>query len=385
MRWASAIATTSRLEDAVDEAAESLAADLDGAAPDLVLAFVTLDYADHFLRLAPCVAEHFPSAALVGCSAGGVIGGSREIEREPALSLTAAALPGVEVTPFHLDGSPEHWRDALGAPTGEEQHVVILPDPFTMRAEDLVQWLDVASPDGVKLGGLASGASHPGGNALFCADRLERAGAVGVALRGDLVVDPVVAQGCRPIGTPMFVTRAADNILFELDGEPALSVLESLHGELSPEDRLLCRHSLFLGLGIQPSQQVYQQGDFLIRNLMGVDAGVGALALGAPVSEAQVVQFHLRDARTSADDLSQLLSRRRDEAPAAGALLFSCLGRGELLYGRANHDSELFQQHLGPVPLGGFFCNGEIGPVQGQTFLHGYTSSFGLFRPRPRC
>jgi small ligand-binding sensory domain FIST len=93
-----------------------------------------------------------------------------------------------------------------------------------------------------------------------------------------------------------------------------------------------------------------------------------------------VVQFHLRDARTSADDLDQLLARHR--GTPAGSLLFSCLGRGTHLYGRADHDTDLVRRHFGDVPLGGFFCNGEIGPVQGTTFLHGYTSAFGLFRPR---
>jgi small ligand-binding sensory domain FIST len=107
------------------------------------------------------------------------------------------------------------------------------------------------------------------------------------------------------------------------------------------------------------------------------------MAVGALLEESSVVQFHLRDARTSADDLEAHLCRYRDEAkdtPAKGALLFSCLGRGVHLYGSADHDSHLFRHHLGEIPLGGFFCNGEIGPVQNKTFLHGYTSAFGLFR-----
>jgi small ligand-binding sensory domain FIST len=100
--------------------------------------------------------------------------------------------------------------------------------------------------------------------------------------------------------------------------------------------------------------------------------------------DGQVVQFHLRDAQTSADDLQTLLRQRRDGdgARPEGALMFSCLGRGMHLYDRADHDTDMFREFYGAVPLGGFFCNGEIGPVQGKTFLHGYTSSFGLFFPR---
>ena len=136
----------------------------------------------------------------------------------------------------------------------------------------------------------------------------------------------------------------------------------------------------------QPDSRVYEyrQGDFLIRNLLGIDGKSGAVAVGAALRTGIVVQFHLRDAETSAQDLEAVLARHHEgPAPrAAGSLLFACLGRGEQLYGEPDHDTAAFQRHLGPVPLGGFFCNGEIGPVHGSTFLHGYTSSFGLFRSR---
>jgi small ligand-binding sensory domain FIST len=104
--------------------------------------------------------------------------------------------------------------------------------------------------------------------------------------------------------------------------------------------------------------------------------------VAAEVREGSVVQFHLRDAQTSADDLAAHLRERAREPRPAGALLFSCLGRGRHLYGAPDHDSSVFAARYGGVPLGGFFCNGEIGPVHGRTFLHGYTSSFGLFGPR---
>jgi len=191
-----------------------------------------------------------------------------------------------------------------------------------------------------------------------------------------------VAQGCRPIGEPMFVTRCRDNLLLALDGRPPREVLQGLHSRLAGRDRQLIRESLFLGVAMRDAASEYRQGDFLIRNVMGIDPSSGALAVGASLRENEIVQFHLRDARTSAEDLDCLLSRHQQEPRALGSFLFSCLGRGLHLYGRPNHDADAFRRHLGEVPLGGFFCNGEIGPVQGTTFLHGYTSSFGLFRPR---
>ncbi len=219
---------------------------------------------------------------------------------------------------------------------------------------------------------------------LYLDDAVHRGGLVGVALSGDVRVDTLVAQGCRPIGEPMFVTRSVDNQIYALDGRSPLEVLQQLYERLGRRDRELFPHSLFVGLVMREKSEVYRRGDFLIRNVAGLDAERGALVVGARVAEGTIVQFHLRDADTSAEDLEQMLSSLAPEqrTQARGALLFSCLGRGRHLYGRVDHDTESFRRHLGEVPLGGFFCNGEIGPVQGTTFLHGYTSSFGLFRPR---
>jgi small ligand-binding sensory domain FIST len=212
---------------------------------------------------------------------------------------------------------------------------------------------------------------------------VSRFGLVGVGLSGDLQLDAIVAQGCRPIGHPMFVTRCKDGLLLELDGRPPLGLLQELYEGLAARDQELFQESLFVGLVMREDQVEYGQGDFLIRNLIGMDDESGAVAVGAELRDAQVVQFHLRDARTSSDDLEACLRRYqadRREPPPAGALLFSCLGRGRHLYGEPDHDSRAFARHLGGVPLGGFFCNGEIGPVQDRTYLHGYTSSFAVFR-----
>lgn len=382
MRWASAISEATRLEDAIDEATELVRSQLAGAAPDLAIAFVSAEHSDHYSRLAPALARALPGAQIVGCSAGGVIGAGQEVEFAPALSITAAVLPNVEVTPFYLGADDASgWERCIGmADDAAPQAIVILPDPFSVRAESLVRWLDATYPDSVKLGGLASGARGPGQSALFLGDEIYRSGTVGFALSGDVEVDTIVAQGCRPIGSPMFATRVEGHAIFQLDGRRALDVLETLYRSLPPPDQALLESSLFLGLVMDGGRHEYDRGDFVIRNLIGLDRDEGALLVGATVEPNMVVQFHVRDAATSSEDLEQLLGGHRDQP--AGALLFSCLGRGSMLYGRPNHDSELFEARLGPVPLGGFFCNGEIGPVQGRTFLHGYTSSFGLFRKR---
>jgi small ligand-binding sensory domain FIST len=375
MRWASALSENASTEAAVAEAADHAIAELLGQEADLVVAFVTPHHAAAYAEIPARLRERFGRARIIGCSAGGVIGGGRECERRPALSLTAAALPGVEARPLRFEDDDELSPGA---------HVVILADPFTCDAEALVERLDARCPETRKVGGLASGGDQPGENALFLDGAAHDRGAVGLAISGDVSVDTVVAQGCRPIGRPFVITRCEHNVVQELNGRPPIAVLRELFEGLPPEERRLFRTALHVGIEMRGGQLEYQAGDFLIRNVAGADPDTGALAIGAVPRRYQALQFHVRDAHAAAVDLAACLDRYRAESNRtrpSGALLFSCLGRGEHLYGRPNHDSDLFREHVGPVAVGGFFCNGEIGPVGGTTFVHGYTSSFALFRP----
>ncbi len=391
MKWASTVSAESVLKNAVGEVTETVRRDLGGQAPDLVVVFASAHHRSAFNRLPALVSAELDARVLIGCSAGGVIGGAREIEEAPGLSLTAAILPDVELTPFHLESDrlpapsadTAAWENLFGLRATENPRFVLLPDPQTFDTETLVQGLDRAYPHSPKVGGLASGGQAPGANALFLGDRVHRSGAVGIALRGNVELDTIVAQGCRPVGEPMFATRCERNIIWQLDGRRPLDVLQELHPRLSQRDQELARRSLFLGIAMNENREEYRRGDFLIRNLLGVDPDSGALAVGGLLTENTVVQFHLRDAKTSAEDLEELLASYQathSTARPEGSLLFSCLGRGQHLYGTPDHDSKIFRRHLGEIALGGFFCNGEIGPVHGTTFLHGYTSSFGLFR-----
>ncbi len=391
MKWVSAVSDKPRLAEAMHEAAAVLSASLGKASPDLLLAFVSHHHADHFAEVPGLAALALCPRVFLGCSAGGVIGAGHEVEHRPGVALTAAVLPGVDLRPFHLgpdelpglDESPRAWHDTLKVPPAENLHFIVLPEPFSCDAERLLQGLDYAYPESVKIGGIASGGTSPGVNALFLNSSVHPQGVVGLALQGDISVETVVAQGCRPIGAPFTVTRSERQFLLELDGRPPLEVLREVFRSLSARDKELFNHSLFLGIVMDESRDTYRQGDFLIRNIVGADQESGALAVGANLEDHQVVQFHLRDAVTSADDLQALLDRYTAESPvpAAGALLFSCLGRGSYLYGRSDHDTGMFREIVGPIPLGGFFCNGEIGPIAGTTHIHGYTSAFGIFRP----
>jgi small ligand-binding sensory domain FIST len=393
MKWATAISRKTSFEDALIECAEEVRESLGPGPVTLALAFVTPHFAEFYGRLHEVLQESLGPETLLGCSAGGVIGGGEEVERYPAVTLVAARLPDVTVHSFclegeklpDLDGPPGSWERLVGVERNEEPQFVLLADPFTSRPEVLLAGLDYAFPDSVKVGGLASGGTSPGLNTLFLDSEVFGGGIVGVALSGNVVVDTVVAQGCRPVGELMRVTRCKGNVLYELDGEPAYAALEELFAKLDERDRRLASTSLFVGVVMDEFAEEPEAGDFLIRNLIGIDPKSGAVAVGERLQEGMRVRFHLRDAQTSAEDLHAVLASfaetpRRDAV--SGALLFSCLGRGEHLYREPNFDTGVFKRHLGDVPVGGFFCNGEIGPVGGTTFLHGYTSSFGLIRPR---
>jgi small ligand-binding sensory domain FIST len=410
IQWANALSTCPSLEAAIAEVVDRVQKSLT-ATPDLGLVFISSAYASEYSRLMPLLREQLSVPVIIGCGGSGIIGmnshgETQEIEGEPALSLSLAHLPDVQVQAFHipgdglpdLDSPPNTWVDLIGVPPQEEPHFVLLADPFS-AINDLLQGLDFAYPGSSKVGGMTSAGAMGVQSALFCNYKLYREGTVGVALSGNIVLETIVAQGCRPIGQTYQVTACERNIVLELatqdnvektsseiESRRPLEVLRDLLQSLSEEDRQLAQHSLFVGVARDEFKQQLGHGDFLIRNLLGVDPRVGAIAIGDRVRPGQRIQFHLRDARTSEEDLELLLHRYQKDtsvtSEAAGALMFSCLGRGKGLYGKPDFDSQLFGRYLSNIQLSGFFCNGEIGPVGGSTFLHGYTSVFGICRSK---
>jgi len=393
MKWATALSTEPTLALALDEAIASLKEALGSKEVHLVFAFASCLYAEDMALLPKTIAQQLSGPVLVGCTGGGIIGSKHEVEQGPALTLLAAHLPDVAIKPFHLQQeeigelqeAPDKLQARLDCDADQQPCFILLPEPFSCNGEKLIDALDKAYPGCPKIGGLASGETEAGKHALIINQTIERSGMVGLALYGDIEMRPLLAQGCRPIGAPMIVTKCTNNLVFSLNGQPATQVLDELYSSLSKIEQNQFRSSPHLGLAMLPQQQVLSQGDFLIRNLIGVGREAGVLAIGALLEENQTVQFHLRDPETASSELHDLLgrySRRPTGQPPAGALLFSCLGRGKNLFGVKHHDASVFAQHTGDVPLGGFFCNGEIGPLHGQTFLHGYTSSFGVFSGR---
>jgi small ligand-binding sensory domain FIST len=294
----------------------------------------------------------------------------------------AAALDdGASVTPFHAAVSGDEPR-LEGLPAIDDARgVILLADPYTFPTDAVLSGLAQQAPGVPVLGGLASGRTDQGDGALLYGEEVCSDGAVGAVLHGVELL-PCVSQGAAPLGPEATITAAEGNVIHELAGRPALSTVERIIEGLSPRERALIADGLLIGLVIDGGKPEYEQGDFLVRGVLGADRDTGAIAVGAAVREGQVVRLHARDASSADEDLHREL-RVRVQAlaggAAAGALVFSCNGRGRGMFGTDDHDAALIERELGGAPAAGFFAAGEIGPVGGRSFVHGFTATVAVF------
>jgi small ligand-binding sensory domain FIST len=348
----------------------------DSEPPDLALLFVTAPHAGAMEDVAAAVRSTLGPGTLLGCTAESVVGGAREVEGRPGVALWAGHTG--HVTPFHARVAPTPDGDTVvGWPEAHDPPaLLLLADPFTFPAEDVLRRLAEDRPDLPVVGGLASGAVAPGGNRLVVDDRVVSDGAVGAFLGPEVDVTTVVSQGCRPVGEPFVITKAEGNIVYELAGRPALERLQDLARALDEEDRQLLSQGVHFGRVIDESKTTFGPGDFLIRNVLGGDPTNGAIAVGDVVEVGSTAQFQVRDAASADQDLRRMLEGRT----ADGALLFTCNGRGSRLFGRPDHDAEVVAERVPGGAVAGMFCAGELGPVGRRNFLHGFTASVVLFR-----
>lgn len=393
MRFTSGISDAANAREAAEAACQQVRGQLGTGSCDLVCLFASAIYRTSWPSLLACVREQLKPNVLIGCSGSGIIGGGRELEWVPAISVVAAHLPDVRLFPFvvapdELDLSTPggFWVDKIGASPDARPFFVLLADPYTGQPTKLIPELNATYRQRPIIGGLVSGGNGPGEHLLFMDTEVYREGVVGVAMTGNIAMDTVISQGCRPIGRPFIITKAEDNVVWQLGGKPALAVLHGVLAGLSADDRELAqRGSVFVGLAVNEMRQAFTSGDFLIRNIVGVDPDDGAIAIAEQAEVGQTLQFQLRDPSSSRQELRRLLQQvgqAPHPAPPAGGLLFTCTGRGKSLYGLPHQDVKTIQLVSGgKLPIGGFFCAGEIGPIGGTNFLHGYTASVGLFRP----
>ncbi len=351
-----------------------------GPHPDLVLLFVTRPHAGALEDAARAVRQLLSPTVLIGCAAESVVGPGMEIENSPAVSLWAGIIGPVASVRLTAGLAPAGERpQVFGWPDHlhfEPQALLLVADPYSFPVDALLAELAERHPGLPVLGGMASAALGPGGNRLALDGDIHTSGGVGAVVGPGTRLSTVVSQGCRPIGRPLVVTRAERNVVYELAGQPALErLLEMARSGMSERDISLINQGLHLGLVIDEHKTDFGRGDFLVRNVLGADQSNGAIGVGEVVEVGTTVQFHVRDADAADEDLRELLASRS----ADGALLFTCNGRGSRLFATPNHDVAVVGDALDDPPVAGFFAAGELGPVGGRNFMHGFTASLALF------
>lgn len=389
-KFAAALSTKERADAAAAEVSRAAMEQLD-AKPNLAVLFVSQHHGPDLAEIGNQICEAIGTEALIGCTGEAIVSGNREIEAEPAVSLWLAAMPKTNINLFHLnfeqtgDGSiftgwpadlPEPW------PTGAA--MLLLAEPFSFPADELLRRMNEDRPGVPVLGGMASGGAAPGENRLVLGRREFQQGALATLISGNVRIRSVVSQGCRPIGQPFVVTKAEGNVIHELGGIPPLKRLQEMHESLSESERQMLRHGLHVGRALSEYQDKFGHGDFLIRNVIGADPRSGAVAVGDYIRPGQTVQFHIRDEQTADEDFRKLLrsAATGNAAGQRGALLFTCNGRGTRLFSSADHDASCLCDAFGNIPVAGFFAQGEMGPVAGTNFLHGFTASVALFEEK---
>lgn len=390
IRCAAGCSTNEDAAVAVREACEQAVAGL-GAEAHLAVVFASRHSPSDYESLAARVREQTGAVNLIGATAETVVANGKEHEDAQAVAVWLAHLPDVAMTGVRLQferspdgGAITGWPESLHGEWPAGATLLLLGEPFTFPADALLAQLNEDRPGLPVIGGMASGAMQPRQNRIWGDDQAFEDGAVGVVLSGALEIEAVVSQGCRPIGRPLVVTQAERNIIGQLGGVPALERFQEMFQELTNEEQQLAQRGLHVGSVIDEYRDAFARGDFLVRNVIGADPKTGAIAIGDYARVGQTIQFHVRDGATADEDLRALLSasQERQAAPPAGALLFTCNGRGTRLFDAPHHDASTLQDMWRGLPIAGLFAQGEFGPIGGRNFVHGFTASAALFRDR---
>jgi small ligand-binding sensory domain FIST len=388
-RFGDGLAADADLVVAAERATTQALDAVDGRRPDLLAVFVSGGDPDSTTQALRRATELAKSSTAIGGSAPGVIAAGRGIEASPAVAAWCAVLPEVHTRSFALEVMPtESGMAVIGMP---EQHpddavAIMLADPWSFPVDGFIEESNSALPGLPIVGGMAAGTRGRGSTRLLIDDRIVERGAVGVLLGGPVAARSVVSQGCRPVGPAMTVTAAEGNLILELAGMAALAKLQEILAVLPPVEQALVSGGLHLGVARDEYVEEHGQGDFLIRGIAGADEARGGLVVGDLVAVGSTVRFQVRDATAADSDLRETLENFRATSglePIEGALLFSCNGRGAHLFGSADHDPQLVQSALIGRGVAGCFAAGEIGPVGGRNFVHGFTASILAFGAAP--
>jgi small ligand-binding sensory domain FIST len=383
-------------DDGLRAWAEKLRAQLLAPEVSLGLVFMSPNFFPHAEQALEVLRVHAQIPLLAGCSSHGLIAGGEEIENSSGLVLALYSLPGANLKGVHFSqpqveaadaDTDAYWPTETGVNPARTNGWLAFVDPFHLDSETWIRTWNQAYAGLPVFGGLASGNFPEPLAQVYLNGEVYEEGGVAIAIGGEVALAGVISQGCTPIGETWTLTRVEQNLIHNIGNRPAYSVLAETFQKLPPDEQRKAQGNLFIGLVVNEYLEEFHRGDFLVRNLIGGDPKSGVLAVGAMPRAGQTMQFQRRDAAAATEDMNELLGLSREKLAGAtvyGGCLCCCNGRGQHLFGRANHDVEIIQRCLGPLGLAGFFCNGEIGPVGKKNYLHGFTASLALFVQKPR-
>ncbi|MCM8530704.1 MAG: FIST C-terminal domain-containing protein [Lentisphaeraceae bacterium] len=388
MKWSTAFSDKEDFEESVRSCIDQIERQMTNE-PDLIFVNFSPGFFPYAEDLSRALERAFPSAQLAGCGAGAMLSNQEELSDDPCLTLMVAELPNVEVSVHHVkvsdepgeDVSPNAWRKYTGIAKKKNQSLILFADPYSEGVENVLRGLDYAY-DATIIGGFSSGIQFKGTTALVSNEKVLNEGMVIVSLSGEIDVIPIVAQGCRAIGEDFEISECNETVLKTLGGHSPMLCLKKLADGLSDSDKELLHQSLFIGLEMDSLDIGVYEKEYLIRNIRGINPENGALVVGDFLQKGQTVRFHIRDPESSRAELQSIVDKMKvklSSRSCKGMMLFSCLGRLADFYGEQSVDSGIVAQISETAPLGGFFCSGEFGQVNGSTYVHGYTASLALF------
>jgi len=287
---------------------------------------------------------------------------AKEYYDEAALAIMVCQFPAHSFRLFQEPDQLESHHDAL-------QFAVVHGDPRNGQIARLIEQFANQQGNHYLVGGLTSSSSYY----YQIADEISEGQLSGVVFSEQVPVTTGLTQGCTPLGPVHTLSDCEGNYAVRIDERPALEVLKEDIGEILARDLNRIGGYIFAGFPISGSDT----GDYLVRNLVGIDPEQGVLAIGEYLQTGQRMMFCKRDGKTAVQDLERMLSdiKQRLSSPPKGGLYFSCLGRGQHMFGQPSKEMELIAAQLGDIPLLGFYANGEIA---GQR-LYGYTGVLTLF------
>jgi len=375
--------SNSSTAQAVSEAAQQAMTQAGIGRADGGMIFFTADHAAHGPELAATLARVIGTDCVAGSSGAGVLTGAGEIEGDHGVAVMVFATDRFFARPFIFE--PLHGNEAnLGETFGgflakaqdEKSLMLLFPDTYNGNGQNLLQAIAARAGFHPIAGAGSSENGAAGATYQLCGDKLASNSLAGMYISGALETHIDITQGCQPITQPMTITKAENNLILEIDNQPALAVFAKLLKGPLAEDLRRALAVLFVGLPADRSENSVAAGKYLVRNIIGLDPDEGIVAVADQVSEGQSMIFTMRDGERARDDLQEMLQRQlarlNGKKPAFGCY-FNCCARGSSLYGIAGIDAAYIKQALGDFPLIGMFGGYELAPLGRANHLFAYT------------